>query len=102
MERIRKIWKIIDGNLKEARRYAEMALGCRDSHRQSADWYLAMAKSHIDFNSPAFSMLERMVGEMAEHNRELGPGVMAMYAARREEWMEETAEVKAMIEMYGR
>lgn len=102
MDRIRKIWKIIDGNLREARKYAEMALGCRDSHRQSADWYLAMAKSHIDFNAPAYPMIERMVSDMAEHNHELGPGVHAMYMARKEEWMEESAEIKAMIEMYGR
>lgn len=102
VETLRHVCHIIDGNLREARKYAECAHKHRGTHKGYTDWCVSMARMHLDANTDGISLADKMVKEIHDADPALGPGVKAMYADQREEWVPETAEIKMMLDMYNR
>ena len=102
VEILRRICHIVDGNMREARKYAECAHKYKSHHRDYADWCVSMAKMHLSANTEGFTLADKMAKEISDADAILGPGVKAMYADYREGWAPETAEIKMMIEMYSR
>ena len=102
VEMLRHVCRIVDGNLREARKYAECASKHKGDHKAYADWCASMARMHLDANTDGIALADRMVREMHESDAVMGPGVKAMYADCREDWAPETAQIKMMLDMYGR
>lgn len=96
-------------NVKEAKDKIEKAYAWREKHKGIADWFRTMAASHIDYNNGAHQMVRNGLQEMRSemHHDDVAKHHHAMGKCEAyEEWLEqivvETAEVKAMIEGYGR
>ena len=102
LDKLEKNAEIVAGNLDEAKRYAAMAHAAKDEQRQEADWYLEMARRHLEFNNAGLTLVDRMAAEYAQEHAQEGPGVMAMHRFRRAQWAKETAQIPAMVTGYGK
>lgn len=102
LDRIEANAEIVWGNLMEARTYAAKAHAAKAEDRQEADWYLEMARRHLEFNNSGLPMLDRMVTEYAQGHTHEGPGVQSVHKYRRAQWATETAGIQAMIAGYGK
>ena len=102
MRMIKWVSDILCGNVREAKMYAHKAHELREENKAVADWCRDMAQKHLEFNVSGHDIVKRMIREYAEsgEHSELAPGMMVVYNDRHNDLMAETAEVKAMIEMY--
>lgn len=97
-------------NIKEAQEKIHKAYEWKDKHRGIADWQKQMAAAHLDFNDGADKMVRSGINEMRngqhrEHDQDMTERMRGRCDAY-EEWLEqiapEAAEVRAMIDAYGR
>lgn len=104
MRMIKWATDIMRGNLSEARKYISKAYELRDVNRQAADWCKDMAAMHLQFNVAGHNVGEKLIAEYAASgaNSELAPGMKAVYADLHADMVRETAEIKAMIDTYGK
>ena len=95
--------RILD-NISEAREYMCKANALYDSNRQAADWCKEMAQAHMQFNATGFTLLKKSLDEFGADEKHvmLAPGVKAVYMAMHGDMLKETAETRALIEMYGK
>ena len=102
MHMVKWIACVLEGNVREAKKYAMKAHELRNHHRMAADWCRDMAQSHLGFNSAGHTLFERTINEMDSSGEyaAMMPGVRAVYEDRIQDIMQDTAEIKAMIEMY--
>lgn len=101
---IDRIMEISHGNIEEAEKYVKEAHRLRHDHRMMADWCIDMAKHHLNFNERGELLLDELCRELGEAagNSEL-MSAMRTHVHDKRGWMaEETAEIRTMIEMYGR
>lgn len=93
---------ILEGNVREARKYIAKAHEMRTENRTAADWCRDMAQSHLQFNVAGQSVFDRTMNDLAATGEHavLIPGIKAVYEERMHDLTQETAEIKAMIEMY--
>lgn len=109
-EEIRCIIKTMMHNIAEAREKIHKANEWKEKHRGIADWYKQMAAGHLDYNSGAMQMARSGLQEMrSEHSHGEDQQTMHRMLGKcdaYEEWLEqiapEIAEVRAMIEAYGK
>ena len=109
-EEIKCILSNMMHNVAEAREKINMAYRWRDKHRGIADWFKQMAMSHLEFNAGAMQMARNGLQEVRNehaHNPDTSASHHAIGKCEAyEEWLDqivpETAEVKAMIDGYGR
>lgn len=109
-DEVRCILKVMMHNIAEARDKIHKANEWKERNRGIADWHRQMAAAHLDFNSGAAQMARDGLREMSaahghdhdEHEYHHIRGKCEAY----EEWLEhiapETAEVRAMIDAYGK
>lgn len=104
MKMIKWATDIMRGNLAEARKYIGKAYELRDSNKQAADWCKDMAAMHLQFNVAGHNVSEKLISEYAASGKdsELMPGMKAVYADVHADLMRESAEIKAMIDTYGK
>lgn len=109
-EEIKCILSTMMHNVAEAREKINKAHQWKDKHRGIADWFKTMAAEHLEFNTGAMQMARNGLQEIRnEHGHSMDQSA-AHHAMGKceayEEWLEqigpETAEVKAMIDAFGR
>lgn len=95
---------IMRGNLSEARKYIGKAYELRDTCKYAADWCKDMAAMHLQFNVAGHTVSEKLIAEYVASGKdsELVPGMKAVYADVHADMVRETAEIKAMIDAYGK
>lgn len=92
----------MDGNVREARKYAHKAHELADRNPAVAKWCIAMARHHLEFNQEGMAIYQKDLHDM-QHMPEyaaLYPGVKAVHDERMAELERETAEVRAMLETH--
>lgn len=109
-QEIRCLLKTIMQNVTEAREKIHKAIEWKDKHRGIADWQKQMAVAHLEFNTTAMQMvragLQEIRNEQAQRSEHTEAHHMLGKCDAYQEWLDqiapETAEVKAMIDGYGR
>lgn len=93
---------VAERNLEEAERYVKKAHALRMQYKPAADWCIEMAKRHLDFNGTANVLLDGLCREMGDATGEgdIRGAIRAAINERRERLAEDTAEVKAKINVY--
>jgi hypothetical protein len=108
-EEIRHLLKNVGHNIEEARDKIHKAYELLEKSEALAAWHKDMAARHLDFNETAVPMVRKHLDEMRRehkgHDRE--PDQMAMGKCEAyEEWLEQLlprmAEVRAMIDRFGK
>lgn len=101
---VRWIMHTMEGNLREARKYAGKAAEWKGKNPTLADWAKDMAHKHLAFNEQGMTALREAMDEYKHEpgNAELYPGVHAMCEEHKRDMLHETAEIKAMLDMLGR
>ena len=102
MREIRDVVKTIEHNVHEAREKISKAYHLMESNRPYADWQREMAAQHLAFNSKGHEIVKKMIADQADNTHPLAPGMRAMYDDMHAEIIRETAEVRAMIDSYGK
>lgn len=104
---IRMIYKVLDsakGNVGEAERHVETAQCMKHEHRAIADWYIEMAKKHLEFNEKTHALIDEYCRELHDMagDSELHAAMAASIHEYRAWINQETMEVRTMIELYSR
>ena len=102
MREIKRLVKDIETNIHEAREKIGKAYQLMEHDRAYADWQRDMALSHLAFNSRGHEIVKRLIAEQADSTHPLAPGMRAMFEDVHADMIRETAEVRAMIENYGK
>ena len=102
MREIRDVVKTIEHNVHEAREKIEKAYSLMERNRPFADWQRDMAAQHLTFNGKGHEIVKKMIADQADNQHPLAPGMRAMYEDMHAEIIRETAEVRAMIDSYGK
>ena len=109
-DEVRCILKNMMHNISEAREKIHKANEWKDKHRGIADWFRQMAVGHLEYNTGAMQMVKNGLHEIRnEHAHSTDPEQMQYMHGKceaYEEWLNqigpETAEVRAMIDGYGK
>lgn len=102
MREIKKVVKDIEGNIREAREKIGKAYQMMEHDRSYADWQRDMALSHLAFNSRGHEIVKRLIADHEHDTHPLAPGMRAMYEDMHADIMREAAEVRSMIDNYGK
>lgn len=104
MRIIRDLCDDIRENIHEAREKIRTAYMLRDECRQAADWYRDMACAHLNFNQMGHDTVTKLMNEAKVSGKQADvlPGMMVVYQDIHAQLIRESAEVKAMIDMYGK
>lgn len=102
MMAIKRLVRDVECNIREAREKICKAYEMMETDRPFADWQKDMALSHLTFNARGHELLKKQVEGMAGCADPLAAGMRAVYADRHAEMIRETAEIKAMIDNYGK
>ena len=102
MREIRDVVKTIEHNIREAREKIEKAYHLMDHNRPFADWQRDMASKHLEVNAKGHEIAKKMISDVAASTDPLATGMRAMFEDMHADLMRETAEVKAMIDSYGK
>ena len=102
MREIKHVVKDIEHNIREAREKITRAYNLMESNRPYADWQRDMAMQHIAFNGKGHEIVKKMISDVAASTDPLAPGMRAMFEDMHADLMRESAEVKAMIDNYGK
>ena len=102
MRAIKNVTRDIEGNIREAREKIAKAYQMMDSNRPYADWQKDMAMQHLTFNTKGYEIVKKMIADVAASTDPLAPGMRAMFEDMHADMMRDTAEVKAMIDNYGK
>ena len=102
MRAIKNVTRDIEGNIREAREKIAKAYQMMDSNRPYADWQKDMAMQHLTFNTKGHEIVKKMIADVAASTDPLAPGMRAMFEDMHADMMRDTAEVKAMIDNYGK
>ena len=86
------------GNISEAKEYIDKAYMCKESDKPVADWCMAMANGHLQFNVAGLALMDKALNEFSDEL--LAPGVKAVYALQRAEIVKQTSHARALIDMY--
>lgn len=109
-DEIRCILKTMMHNIGEAREKIHKANEWKEKNRGIADWFRQMAVGHLEYNAGAHQMVKNGLRDMSvehahNHDHDAHERMLGKCEAY-EEWLEqiapETAEVRAMIEAYGK
>lgn len=109
-EEIRSVLKTMMNNVAEAREKIHKANEYKDRNRGIGDWFKMMSNGHLEYNMGAMQMVKSGLQELRERTEHTGDQAAINLAKGKceayEEWLSqivpETAEVKAMIDAYGR
>ena len=101
---LRCICKIMEGNVREAHKYAVKAHEMRQAqHKQTADWCVDMARGHLGFNSHGHSMVEKLMNELqSAEPMHVSHEVVALFAEYVADIKRDAAEVQAMLDAYNK
>lgn len=102
MREIKRVVKDIETNIHEAREKIGKAYLTIESDRAYADWQRDMALQHLAFNSRGHEIVKRLISERVSETHPLTAGMRAMYEDRHADMMREAAEVRSMIDNYGK
>lgn len=102
MREIKHVVKDIEHNIREAREKIMRAYNMMESNRAYADWQRDMAMGHLAFNAKGHEIVKKMIADVANSTDPLAPGMRAMFEDIHADMMRDTAEVKAMIDSYGK
>lgn len=102
MRAIKHVVKDIETNIREAREKIGKAYQMMESNRSYADWQKDMAMTHLVFNTKGHEIVKKMIADVAASTDPLAPGMRAMFEDMHADMMRESAEVKAMIDAYGK
>lgn len=102
MREIKHVVKDIEHNIREAREKITRAYNLMESNRPYADWQRDMALQHLTFNSKGHELVKKMIADVASSTDPLAPGMRAMFEDMHADMMRDSAEVKAMIDNYGK
>ena len=102
MKMIKWASDIIAGNIREAKRYADEAFRLKDSSPMASEWCREMANMHLHFNTQGHAYVKRLIDnyEASDHHSELAPGMKAAYEEIHADLIRQTAEIKAMLDLY--
>ena len=102
MERLKFILDTVDGNNREARKYAGMILAYKEKQKTIADWCKEMASAHIAFNSSGMSVAKKLIEEIrsSTDKPEYTEGALSVWMERMAELSSENITIKAMIDSY--
>lgn len=102
MKMIKWASDIIAGNIREAKRYADEAFRLKDISPMASEWCRDMANMHLHFNDKGHDYVKRLIAnyEASGENHELAPGMKAVYQEIHADLMHQTAEIKAMLDLY--
>lgn len=105
MQLIKKIMKIMDGNVGEAERYISKAYALREKNRAVADWYKEMASAHLGFNANGNALIKRCIDEyrmsdMYKEHPQYADGMIDAWKDLEADLAAKSAEVKAMIDAF--
>ena len=96
------IFSTMEGNLREARKYAIKAHEIKERNPAAAKWCESMARHHLSFNEEGMAIYHKDLHDM-EHMSEyamLYPGVKAVHEERIADLERETAEIKAILDAH--
>lgn len=102
MRLIRQLTDDIRSNIDEAERHINAAYALIETNRQAADWYRDMATAHLGFNAAGHAAARKLVDEQKANGSPLVPGMLAVYEAVHADLIKRTAQVRAMVDMYGK
>ena len=102
MREIKHVVKDIEHNIREAREKITRVYNLMESNRPFADWQRDMAAQHLTFNGRGHEIVKKMIADVAASTDPLAPGMRAMFEDMHADLMRESAEVKAMIDNYGK
>jgi hypothetical protein len=102
MKEIKQVIKDIEGNIHEAREKIHKAYELMDRDRMFADWQRDMALSHLNFNTRGHEIVKRMIADIIDDAHPLAAGMRAVYEDRHADIVREAAEVRSMIDNYGK
>ena len=92
------------GNIDEAEHLEMQAIKLMATDKPLADWFHAMAQEHLKFNLSGHPVIEKMIADakVAHKDSPMLPGMMARYNADHVKVKVRYAQVKALIDSYGK
>lgn len=102
MKNIKITADIIKNNLREARKYIEMAIEHKEDCPHISEWARKMAKSHLEFNQDGHTIAKKLIDEYkaSGNHSDLAPGMMAMFNVIHADLIKEEMELMAMIQSF--
>ena len=102
MRLIKDLCDDIRENIREARDKIDRAYALRDECKAAAEWYRSMAEAHLNFNAAGHEAVTRAIEDYKKKGQHslLEPGMMAVYDVIHADLVQETNEVRWMIEQF--
>lgn len=100
MEIIKKLSKMIEGELDDAEKYAKCALKYKDERPALGRLFYQLSQEEMDHMNRLHGAVVDMINEYRDEHGEPPEGMKAVYDYIHEQQIEEAAEVKNYQEMF--
>lgn len=100
MKQIKELAKNIKEELHDAEKYADLALEYKDSDRQLADVYYALAKQEVEHGNIEHEQVVRLIRDTRAKGVEPPPAMLAVWDWEHGQIIDEQKEIALMLDMY--
>lgn len=100
MKKIETLSKQIRAEIKDAKKYIECALKNKESEKDLADLYYTLAAEEMGHMDKLHNAVTKEIAKFKASGKEVPPVMQEIWNWQHGEIIEESTEVKLMIEMY--
>ena len=102
MKIIRELSECIEDEIRDAKHYAEQALAHKEEYPEVSAVYAKLSEERISAMSRLHEVVASLIRTYRDKNGEPPAGMLAVYNYLHERHIADTAQVKALQEMYKR
>ena len=100
MKIIKRLSEMIDGEIKDAEKYAKCALNQKEEYPALADLFLRLSNEELNHMTLLHDAIVGMIADYRKEHGEPPPAMLAVYNYLHEQNIEKAADVKRLQAMY--